>query len=483
MALSWAPILDASYGDNHEGRVFSRFALQMRNLHEMGLVGSHFGTNWEPYGTTYAHHPPMATVVASIFSSLPGEAEWQIRLGPYLLGLIALPAAGWLLRSLGLRRVAALLTLGLLASSPLYWFYGRIVFDLGPIIVMAAVLARLRPEPHPSRRLVALACVVCALTTASGWLAIAFAAAFGIWLAAGPRRVDRVALAVGSSMAVGAIATLAFVITLTDPGELRSQTTERTGSGGRGLLDFLSIQWGWLTDLFPAWSLLLLPLGVLAALVRRETRLLTALASIVAVLWIVLLRDGATIHDFWIYSLLVPFVIGVGTLLDSLQDLITKRVASPGVRVGGTIFAGFGLVLAFALLITGGLAKEHITGPLAAGALVEGHQPPASQRTAWVVRTYTPRWVAFYWDLPVQAVHRRDVRTIPDTDLVLINRLRPPPTWLAASVTDRPVERRGPYLLVTGAALRHSLLPHHPNGARSRASALTACHPGNLCQP
>ncbi|MGH3489958.1 MAG: hypothetical protein ACRDP8_18875, partial [Actinopolymorphaceae bacterium] len=68
VAATWATTLAAAYGDNHEGRVFSRFVLQVRNLAEHGLVGSQFATDMAPYGRSYAHHPPLATILDALFS-------------------------------------------------------------------------------------------------------------------------------------------------------------------------------------------------------------------------------------------------------------------------------------------------------------------------------------------------------------------------------------------------------------------------------
>lgn len=459
VALTWAPMLDASFGNNHEGRVFARLALQMRNFHQMGLVDSHLATNWEPYGTTYAHHPPLATLLSMLTSALPGEVEWQIRLAPYLLGLLCLPAAAWLLRSLGVRRVPALLAIGVLGSSGLFWIYGRIVFDLGPALAMAAVLARLRPDPHPSRRLLAWAFAVCLLGTMAGWLAIAFAAALGVWLLLGRGARDRATQVVAGAMATGVLLTLLFVLSLAGASELGAQTGERTSSGGLGFGEFLALQSDRLATLLGPWGVALLVAGVLAGLVRRETRALTALTGLVAVAWVLVLRDGATVHDYWIYSLLVPYVIGVGVLLDTAYSWLVdwqlsphrSLVVLPPVAVALVLLAGFGQV------VTGDLAERYVTAPVAAGQLAEEVPAAPEQQTAWVVRIGTARWLSYYWDLPARTLTRRDIAEVPEADLVMLNVARFPRAWLDRAVLSEAVARRGSYVLVTGASLRHSL--------------------------
>ena len=52
VAVSWLPLLTGRLGDNHLGRVEGRYALQLRNLQERGLVDSTFGADWSPYALT-----------------------------------------------------------------------------------------------------------------------------------------------------------------------------------------------------------------------------------------------------------------------------------------------------------------------------------------------------------------------------------------------------------------------------------------------
>src|SRR6478735_4642115 len=81
VGLSWFPVLHPSWDNNHGGRVFARLALQVRNLHELGIRGSDLGTSWVPYAShAYAHHPPMADLLSQLVGLLPGETEWQVRL-------------------------------------------------------------------------------------------------------------------------------------------------------------------------------------------------------------------------------------------------------------------------------------------------------------------------------------------------------------------------------------------------------------------
>jgi hypothetical protein len=46
VAATWAPMLNAAFGDSHDGRIMARYALHMRNLHEQGPVDSQFSADW-----------------------------------------------------------------------------------------------------------------------------------------------------------------------------------------------------------------------------------------------------------------------------------------------------------------------------------------------------------------------------------------------------------------------------------------------------
>ncbi|GAB3428014.1 hypothetical protein GCM10027569_70730 [Flindersiella endophytica] len=458
VALSWAPVLDAAYGDNHEGRVFARLALQIRNLDRMGLVGSHFGADWSPYTsfeesvTTYAHHPPLATLVSALFGLLPGDGEYQIRLGPYLLGVLAIPAAAWLLRALQVRWVPLLLALGLMAATGLFWIYGRMVFELGPILILAAAIAQLRRRPEPPGWLIGLACAAGVLSVLTGWLNVGFAAVLGLWLFA-KRRFDRPTVLVGASMVGGLLVTLAFVVGLSGVTDLKAQTEFRTEGGGFTVREFVLQQWQWLTDLLPAWYLVLLPLGIVAGLLKRSTRFVTAASTLLSIGWIVGLPNGSFIHDYWIFPILVPGVVGMAALL----NLIWVRLPSAVGAVAGVAGGGL-LVAAFVGLVTGDQAKDYVTRPLDAGELVRTHGPASGQEEGWNVSFGAVRWLAYYWDIHPNRFRPDTAAKARPDDLVLL-REDSIPVWLRGSeVLDHVEARNGIYFLVRASDLDRAMV-------------------------
>ena len=157
VVVSWLRFLNTPLGDNHFGRVGGRYALHMRNLFADGLIGSSWSANWKPYSpVAYAHHPPLLNILDAAVSRLPGHDPYQVMLAPHLLALLAIPAGAALLRTLGIGWVPTLVSVGAMTTTGYYWLHGPIMFDIGPILLLSAVVVRLSREPEPERRWVAL---------------------------------------------------------------------------------------------------------------------------------------------------------------------------------------------------------------------------------------------------------------------------------------------------------------------------------------
>jgi hypothetical protein len=437
VAVSWLPLLTGRFGDNHLGRVEGRYALQLRNLQEKGLLDSTFGADWSPYSSTpYAHHPPLPNLLSWLFGALPGDAEWQVRLGPYLLALLALPAAAALLRNLGIRWSATLVAVGLMAVTGYYWVYGVLMFDIGTVLALLAAAVHVRREPTPSRRAIWLACGAAVLATLGSWPGIGFAAGLGLWLLI-TRRFDRVAILLCASMAVGLAVSLAYMFGVHGLGALKDQTELRTAGGSYTAWEFVRQQARWFTALLPVWYLVLLPIGVVAGLIDRRTRFVTALASVCAGGWVLVLNEGAYVHEYWAFLVLVPGVIGMGALLDRIAGLLPSRALG-----AGALAVGVGLTVAFGVMVVGHTAQRYFYNPEKAGELVAEHGPAAGQQYAWHDGRPVPRWLCYYWDLPAREMNAQALAEAKPDDLILVFTSRRP-GWLPTSV--RPVAQDGPY--------------------------------------
>jgi hypothetical protein len=462
VAASWAPLLAAPLGDNHLGRVIGRYALHMRNLHQDGLVGSRFSADWSPYASgPYAHHPPLLNLLDALATTaLPGDGVYQLRIAPYLLALLAIPAAAGLLRGLGIRWLPTLLAVGAMVVTGFYWVYSPIMFDLGPILALAAVVVRLRRRPDPSRRLVGLGCAAALLATLGSWPGIAFAAALVLWLLAGTRRpaspspplpprgsrrprterLDRTTVPVVAAAVAGLAVSLAFMVGVHGTGVLAEQTELRAAGGGFTVTDFIGRQVGYLRDLLPIWYLALFPVSVAAGLVDRRTRYLTAVSAVFAAGWVLVLNNGAFIHDYWAYLVLVPGLVGMAALLDRFP---LHRVA--------VALAGLVLVIGFGTMVSGGTGQRYLHEPTGAGRLAATHQPPSSQEYAYHAGLGAPRWLAYYWDLQPRDVSGGLPAAAGPADLVIVDTARLP-EWLPDTIDV--AAQRGRYAVVRVAEIR-----------------------------
>ncbi len=231
VAVTWLPSLFAPLGDNHEGRIYGLVSLQVSNLWDLGWSASSWGTSMAPFGTAYSHHPPAFSLWYVPAWRLPGDSTVWIRVVPYLLGLSFLPASAAVLARRGLRWGSAAVAVGLVAATPLYWVYGRIWPALGLVALLTWVVADLRERDHVSGARLAGVCALAAFTIAANWFSLAAAALLGLWLLAG-RGLDRVTVVVGTTMAVAAAATFAWVVAAPDAVGVLDQFALRT-SGGR----------------------------------------------------------------------------------------------------------------------------------------------------------------------------------------------------------------------------------------------------------
>jgi len=450
VAASWAPQLALPLGDNHFGRIFARHGLHLRNLQEKGLVGSAFSADWSPYSDQpYAHHPPLLNLLDALFGTLPGSGAYEILIGPYLLGLLVIPAAAALLRGFGIRWVPTLLAVALMTATGFFWLYSPLMFDMGLILALSAAVVALRSRPDPSRRLVALACPAAFLTALASWPGIALAAVLGLWLFAA-RRLDRITVAVGASMVLGVAVSLAFIVGVSGMTDLSSQTEFRTAGGGFTARQFLSRQRDYATDLLPIWYLILFPAGIIAGLLVRRTRFYLIVTSLFVAGWVIGLSNGSFIHDYWAYPVLIPGVVGMAALLDLISGRLTNRTATRTATAAAVGMAAT-LAVAFGSMVLGPTAQQYVYQPATAGQLVAAYPVPPDQRRAWVMNISTPRWVAYYWDLPPHSMTEALLPEAGPDDLILV-RLDLRASWIPESVPT--VAEQGRYGLFRVADIR-----------------------------
>ncbi|MFY1637144.1 hypothetical protein ACN27F_28380 [Solwaraspora sp. WMMB335] len=449
VAATWAPQLALPFGDNHVGRIFARHGLHLRNLQEKGLIGSSFSADWSPYSNqAYAHHPPLLNMLDVVFGLLPGSGAYEILIGPFLLGLLMVPAAAALLRAFAIAWIPTLVAVAAMVATGFFWLYSPLMFDMGLILALSATIVALRKRTDPPRWLVVCACVTALLTTLASWPGIALAAVLGLWLLVA-RRLDRVTVAVGASMVLGVLVSLAFIVGVSGMADLSSQTEFRTAGGGFTTRQFLVRQRDYATELLPDWYLVGFPIAAIAGLLVRRTRFFLLVTLTFVGFWVIGLNNGSFIHDYWAYPVLIPGVVAMGALL----DVITRRIPRPAAASAG-IAAGIGLSVAFGAIAFGPTARDYVYEPADGGRLVDAYPPGPQQERAWVMNISTARWVAYYWDLPPATMNPDLLPKAQPDDLVLFRTdLRP--EWVPESVPV--VDAEGRYGLLRVADIRSAL--------------------------
>jgi hypothetical protein len=448
LAVTFIPRLNLPFGDNHMGRIISRYALHLANLHEKGIVGSDFSADWQPYSNAaYAHHPPLLNILTALFGSFPGDQPVEVWIAPYLLALLVVPAGAALLRGFGLRWTATLLAVGLMASTTFFWVYSPIMFDLGPILLISAVVVVLRRKDYqPPRWLLVIACIAALLATMVSWPGIGFAGAMGLWLLLGRRKIDLVVLWVGGAMVVGLLISLTFIVGVSGIADLTHQAEFRTQGGTFTAEQFVRRQSKNLDALLPIWYLVLLGLGTLAGLWDKRTRLYMAFALLFNIFWTFGLNNGAYIHDYWDYPVMILGLVGMGVLIDRVIAWLPAKLTLAGASAAGLLMVAW-----LGFIVLGRIDHNYVETPTDAGTLVSHHDPAPGQTTAWVAGggLSTPRWFAYYWDMSPKGVNPEVLASnqANPTDLVLMD-LRRVPTWLPKTIGDRAVATQGHYALI-----------------------------------
>lgn len=455
VAVSWAPWLASPLAGNHLGNVSARHGLQVRNLYEQGLVASHFGADWQPYRTEpYAHHPPLLNILHAIVGLLPGDGVVQLRLAPYALALAAIPAGAVLLRTMRVSWPATILATGALAGTGYFWVYGPIGFDLAFVFGLAAVTRRLEGagDAVPAARSVRVA-LLAAATALASWPGVVFCWAFVavLWRRRG---ADHTSLVVAGGALVGTAVTAVYVVGVSGWSNLVDQAETRSSSGSYDLGRYIEVVGGHVRDLLPLWYLVLLVPAVIAGIADRRTRTFMIVAVVFVAGWVGVLNQGAVVHDYWAYLVVVPGLAGTAVLADRLLDAVAARsLHAQRVAMG---LAGALLLGTFVATAWGGTARHYLDEPSDAGRVITETAPPDDQAVAWSVGFEYGRILSYSWRIPTAEITDVDLDELPDGDLIFVDGTELPGWWPAAA-PPAPVTQHGDYFLVTAGRLRQAL--------------------------
>ena len=439
LAGSWWELLFLPLGASHDGRINGRFGIHVRNFLEHGLMNSDFLASMAPFSNEpYTHHPPLLNVLHAAVGSILGQGEWQLHAIGYLAGLGTVGGLLWLARELGLGPWSSVAAMALVASTPMFWIYGRLGLGVSILVVLLALWRRYHMLGRGYRALL----IATGLSALSSWVGAAAAVILSIPGMRGTGR-RRAAVAVGAVGASTVLAVLVWAAVAGDATELARHTMSRLQWPSPAVLAENNL-WFYRT-LFPWWIRWLIPAALAVALIDRRTRLAAGSIAAALALWTLIAPSGAYIHDFWTYPLLLPVFLGLAVMVDHIE----RRLKNRGIVVGVGAALVLVAVVGFARLPP--YRDAYFRAPSDAGALLREAAPATGQTVAWVAEGVdpVPRWVSYYWNLPATEVSHEGVGAVGETDLVLV-RLDRAPSWIETQV---PVVEKGRYALVTGADL------------------------------
>ncbi len=412
VAGSWLADVNLAYGDSHDGQITARFALHAENYRADGLAGSNWLSGWQPYGTAYANHPPGANAAAVAVSSLPGEGDYEYRLFPYAMGLASLVAATGLLRVLRFPWFATVAAVGLLAVVPLFWLYGRVLWDTPLLFAIPAVAIWVERTERLRAAQLFVVVVLFFVAPLLAWIAGATAVAYLAWLV-WKRGFDRVTGSVGVALVAGILVSAAWFAAANSASALGSQVEFRVSGGSFGPAEFaakLMDQWA---VVLPLWLLVPAMLGLLPALRDRSRRLPVAISLGLAISWVVALPNGAFIHNYWAYPVLPALTVGLAGGVDWLGR---RSLGERSLLVGAL---GLSAVLLL-MLWSGWVRTVFVTSPADLGELVKIHPLPPGQEVAWQgPGIHTARWFSLYTGLPTERL-APDHADLHADDLVVV---------------------------------------------------------------
>lgn len=442
---TWWSLMFLPLGDSHDGRIMGRFGLHVRNLWERGLVDSGFLTDLSPFPTeTYAHHPPLMNALHGVVSAVFGQGEWQLRSIGFASGVLTVITLVWLLRTLGIRWPVAVAAVMLTASTPMFWIYARLGAGVWIPIVVAVVVVR--ATDGIDDRGVAGIGVVGALVSWQG-VAIVALGAVHLWRRSRVESARRLAVGGLAGLAV----TVLWILSATDVAELAEHTSRRVEAAGITAADYVDQMWFFYSNLFPMWYLAVMIPALGAGLASKRARPVVGVFLLVTVVWTAALPEASFIHDYWTFALLVPFTVGLGVIGNLLSDADT-RLAWAMMSVAGLVLAGW---------LVGGwradIRTAYFDEPSAAGQLLQDVGPAPGQDTGWVVGAIAlPRWMSWYWGVPVHELGPETLRSIGPDDLVLIRYDRVP-DWLDRDRLPTPRGQEGRYALLDASELEPAI--------------------------
>lgn len=402
------PRIAAPFGNAHDGRNASVWVLGADSLLEHGPVTSRLGA-WAPLRGTYAHHPPLITPLTAAARAL-GDHPAIARAPAWIASVLAIVLLARLLRRAGATPAAAVAATLLVVGTPMFLVYGAMLNmeALSLPCALALLLAWQTPGWSSARRTAAVAGLG-ALVSFQGVLLGGLLSLVAIRR----RRLGRRALLpyeVGTLVgtAIGSTFTAAWLWWANGGlGEMVDQARIRSSSGRFGVAAFADRQISNLFLTVPPWTVVLAVVGLAMVLRRRSWSLSLAAGGAVVIAFAVGLSDGAWVHIYWNYLVIVPVALVVAPTLDRLAD-----------RWGGWGSRAL-LALGVAGLLAGAGFRTLVHEELdygRQGLAVAAADPAPRARTPFLCTVQSTDWLAFVTGRPVERLDGPGLGSLARTD-------------------------------------------------------------------
>ena len=387
-------------GRSHDGFNTAVWMDGGRAMVESGVVGSRLGAR-TAFGT-YAHHPPGLYLISALVYALGGTRTVYARV-PAVVSVLAGIALAWvLLRTLGRSRLACFGAIAFAVTAPMLLLWGPMLNHEAvamPWALAALVIgARVQRSQRVPVWLAAFVGFVGAILSWQGLLLVMFLAASSFAPAWRPtdsqaRRAMRV---LGAAGLVALALTVAWQ--LWAYGGLRDVIDAfrfRVNGATQTKYGFVESQVRYAYQGFPIWTLLLAAYGT-CLLWRDRASAVTSSALLAAVgTYTFGFRNGATIHVYWNYWLVLIVIVAVAAVID--------RHARSSTRERAVVVAALAaMVVAFSTVIaTKGAAGIEIGAQ--AGAVVAQTPIAASQQQYYAFADIDepPPWISYPTRRPV----------------------------------------------------------------------------------
>lgn len=451
--VSNASLLNSRFSTSFDGLNGSVWGGGSRAMREDGIVASRFG-GLAPRGA-YANHPPGLLAESYVAESVAGEHHIVTRAPAWIASIIALALMAWLLVEAGFRRGVVAAAIAIVATSSMFLVYGTMLdtpitslpYSLGVLIAAQRVVKGRPPRPW-------LLVLLGFLAVCSGWQSATFLACVGVWIVLAKHSGrDRFASAtwLAAGGALGLAVTLAWIRWVYGSfGPLTNRQAQR--ASGMDSFQALKQQGLYLVDLIPYAGAVGL-VGLLLVLIgAQRVRPLVLAASGSVLSYAVYFRQGAAVHDFWNYAILIPLAVTIAVVAEMAYPLIARlRTVRPqllAIVVVGSVMA---------------LSLTHSSDPGAtrAGAVTTSRlidsaldaAPPGGPVLALVppMEDAKAQWVLYETRRPALdlRLNQRDIMVQPGSEQV------PTLFWLASADADMhdhllrvAIDRQGPWVLL-----------------------------------